>query len=833
MKKFYLFTKSLLVAAVLLVGAGNAWGDNVLYSQDYQSATDASSWTSSDSGNTPVSLQTASTNKFIRVGTSANGRYAYTNFFENNTSATSTFYKSYTSYTLSFDALLLGSTRQPSELVVMANGHSMPGAVGKRYLMVNKNNYDEGTNKYLLFLQSTDVGDNGSTDAAVYQKFYINQTSTTVTLPKDAWCTYTLNVTPTKVYYTIINKSTSATLQSGEYDIPDGQSNLAQGIFTFLHKQGTSGSGSGGQGGCLDIDNISIRIEPISATLDHTAGASAGKLSSENISITLDGELNKFNNDNNGYYPGYAFAKFSYEIPAGYKVVSAKLNYTYKNPASKNPEYKVYYLNEGQSVDFDNISTTYASNISGLRFDSNRTLAYNGPAGTKGADNNVTNVDVTNAVKAMGSQNYIIFQWTEHANGAELYGKGSGAKKPTLVIETAPEVLVAIDDCKAHETSSAFATYIEGLYEAESLNTVADVYGAHTAWQIENASDNDITKVIFDAAVSDFTRWNNARNNFGEAYTGAPDTKYFDAWNNDPSDAKQKIYRLPAGTYMLKAATRASEDVTDKNNYKVWVYGGSADVSVLGNHIGSTGGTLENGWSWTILPFTLTAKADVEIGFYSCPPASRWAGCDDFHLYKVESVSGTITDAGWSSFASPYALDLSTISGGTVYYASAADGSTVTLSTTTATVPAGEGIMVKGTAGEDFTINVALSGTTISGNLLKGQTTTGTVTASPASGEGTYHYVFGYNTSDATEYGFYNLAADTEVPEGKAYLEIVKGSGGARSLTIVLADEILTGINEAEAATEAVQKEGKFVVDGKLVIFKKGMKFNANGARIY
>ena len=40
-------------------------------------------------------------------------------------------------------------------------------------------------------------------------------------------------------------------------------------------------------------------------------------------------------------------------------------------------------------------------------------------------------------------------------------------------------------------------------------------------------------------------------------------------------------------------------------------------------------------------------------------------------------------------------------------------------------------------------------------------------------------------------------------------------------------------INEAEAATEAVQKEGKFVVDGKLVIFKKGMKFNANGARIY
>ena len=154
MKKFYLLTKTLLVAVCLLVGASNAWADRVLYSQDYQSATDASSWTSSDGSATPVSLQTASTNKFIRVGPSSNGRYAYTNFFENNASASSTFYKSFTSYTLSFDALLLGSSRQPSELVVMANGHSMPAAIGKRYLMVNSKNYDEGTNKYLLFLQA-------------------------------------------------------------------------------------------------------------------------------------------------------------------------------------------------------------------------------------------------------------------------------------------------------------------------------------------------------------------------------------------------------------------------------------------------------------------------------------------------------------------------------------------------------------------------------------------------------------------------------------------------------------------------------------------------------
>ena len=135
------------------------------------------------------------------------------------------------------------------------------------------------------------------------------------------------------------------------------------------------------------------------------------------------------------------------------------------------------------------------------------------------------------------------------------------------------------------------------------------------------------------------------------------------------------------------------------------------------------------------------------------------------------TVSGTITPAGWSTFASPYALDLSTLtatSGATAYYASAASGSTVTLTSTDATVPAGEGIMVKGIANETFTINVAASGTAIDGNLLKGQTTTGDVAASAGS---TYHYVFGYSKTDASEYGFYNLAAATEVAAGKAYLE--------------------------------------------------------------
>lgn len=242
--------------------------------------------------------------------------------------------------------------------------------------------------------------------------------------------------------------------------------------------------------------------------------------------------------------------------------------------------------------------------------------------------------------------------------------------------------------------------------------------------------------------------------------------------------------------------------------------------------------------SYTVKNYTSQAIAtDEQLYFYNDngSNASKWA-LDYVILRKLPTtVTATITPAGWSSFASPYALDLNSLTASegtaTAYYASAAEGSEVTLTPTTAIVPAGTGIMLKGTAGATVSIPVTSDAPTFDEtNLLKGQTTTGNVAASTA---GKYHYVFGYESSSV--YGFYNLASDTEVPAGKAYLETTTelGSASARAISIVLADDILTGINEAEAATEAVQKEGKFVVDGKLVIFKKGMKFNANGARIY
>jgi len=375
----------------------------------------------------------------------------------------------------------------------------------------------------------------------------------------------------------------------------------------------------------------------------------------------------------------------------------------------------------------------------------------------------------------------------------------------------------AIADCKQHETSAAFAEAID----AQSFSTAEEVYAFHTAWQIQNASSKEITKVIFDAQVSDFSRWSNARHNQDQQYTGAPDNKYFDAWNNDASDGKQKIYGLPAGTYTLKAATRASDDVTDKSKYNVWVSGGSANVSVLGHHDGNTGGELENGWSWTTLTFTLDATADVEIGFYSCPPAERWAGCDDFHLY-AEGVPASLGTNGYATFASPHALDLANLPEGLTAYKASVSENTVTFTQVEVAVQANTGLLLKGSASGNYDIPVAASGTDISATnaflVNEGGKT--------FNADDNFNY-FGLKKNTLT-FGLFNPAT-VAIPSNKAYLKIAKYSGAR--LTIVFEDDDPTAINTVEAAESEADalKDGKYLIGNKVVLVKNGVKYSANG----
>ena len=88
----------------------------------------------------------------------------------------------------------------------------------------------------------------------------------------------------------------------------------------------------------------------------------------------------------------------------------------------------------------------------------------------------------------------------------------------------------------------------------------------------------------------------------------------------------------------------------------------------------------------------------------------------------LSSVSKTITAAGWATYCSPYALDLSGATGITdAYIVTGATGSTLNLTSVKGgTVPANTGLLMEGAAGTVTIPVVASSSTDVSENKLEG-----------------------------------------------------------------------------------------------------------------
>ena len=183
----------------------------------------------------------------------------------------------------------------------------------------------------------------------------------------------------------------------------------------------------------------------------------------------------------------------------------------------------------------------------------------------------------------------------------------------------------------------------------------------------------------------------------------------------------------------------------------------------------------------------------------------------------VPTVSLSITSAGWATLYTDKALDFSGIEGLTAYTATCSNYA-VGL-TKVDNVPANTGVVLNGAEG-NYNIPVIASSETAKGDLK------GSVTEATAwdAFEGFNLYVLAAD-GDKVQFHYVNSGS---IAAGKAYLKELGGKSYARSMEVVFADEILTGINEAKSEVKAA-KEGKFVVDGKLVIFSKGKKFNANG----
>jgi hypothetical protein len=147
-----------------------------------------------------------------------------------------------------------------------------------------------------------------------------------------------------------------------------------------------------------------------------------------------------------------------------------------------------------------------------------------------------------------------------------------------------------------------------------------------------------------------------------------------------------------------------------------------------------------------------------------------------------ESV--TIPASGWATYCTGHDVDVSQTSGLTAYTVTAVDATTATLTEVTK-IPAEEGFLLKGTAG-NYTLKPATEAVTAVTNLLKG-----TLTATVAVAGDYALATKGEGENQVT--AFYPVTAGVTIPARKAYFSstsgapmlVLGGNGGATGIETI------------------------------------------------
>lgn len=383
----------------------------------------------------------------------------------------------------------------------------------------------------------------------------------------------------------------------------------------------------------------------------------------------------------------------------------------------------------------------------------------------------------------------------------------------------------AIADCKTYEPSAEFATYID----AQSFISAAEVYAAHSAWQIEQAEANgstDFSKAIMNRTfeLHNTNGWTiygdpsssatGDNDKYGVVEYGDGWSQYYTGWNG--RNVSQLIAGLPAGTYRLTA--------------KVYSWGtNGAPVRLFANRALSTA---EEGTDHTpSLDFTVTGNEEsIKIGIGGTgnnnDTDNTWGTwgyrVKDFTLTRL-AVTATVSSANYATYCSPYALNFDGITGLTAYRAYKS-GDVVKFDAVTE-VPAREGLLLRGTG--TYNVPIIESASAI-GNVFVGALKETTI---PYAVESDAIYVLKNGTSGV---GFYKTTKAFTVRANSAYLPASIAAGVSSAREFIGFDDETNGISnvrltDGETAAEVYDLQGRrisqptkglYIVNGKKVIIK-------------
>ena len=810
--------------------------------QDYEDATDASSWSAPTLSPTLVTGD-ATYGNYIqhKRPKSDNKRSAYT-YFYNNTD----FYEA-DSYVLEFDMAMGYGNNQAGNVGIFPEGWSIPG-----------NNADYAGNFLFKLVQKE----------ANKSTYTVNGTTTEVTLEWEDWhhFTITVNGSTKTADYDIKKSGTTIANGSGSLNI-DETSYKAKGLYFA----------NGRYYGTGKFDNFKIYgtgTEEITTSVS----TSAVNLSAGTATVAVATETNAVSSTIKHYYSASPLLTSPVEISAGSVELASGTYYFYSvNTVTGSKSNSVQYAVEAsETVSAPTVTCTgntitlTAQGTSDAGASVTTYYVADAPSANPATDGALLALNTPTAVP---QGYYYIYSVSEYGNvSAEPVIVMSIARKQETfdfyaASEGRYESLSDLGDgesgdkkiSKLANSAGGVFKFVNGRIECSYANSNGSYW-----WIRNNGSGNTYNGLFVSANKSDdlyvkvsakdvvvFT-WANG----GLTFSGTPNV-YGDDIVDGSTVASGTKYMAKANGYIkvhgsayttIKSIVVYSDDadmvaaptLSASGNIVNVVSGGSADDDAVITSYYTTNGDAPTTSSTAVADNRIVlgpGTTTVKVMSYNATTSTA-SSVASVEVTVPETVAATVGVNGYTTFASPYALDLTDANrpAGLKAYKATLDGVNLSFEALNQTVPAGTGLLLRGeNKGETpYNIPVVAEGTAVT-TALTGVTA---ATNLQSDAEGNYIFVMKKASAATDVLTFLPLATSdaVTVPANKAYVSVpaTAFADEARALKVLFGDEA-TGISFVEnnklngegsvynlsGQRVAQLAKGLYIVNGKKVIINK------------
>ncbi len=209
------------------------------------------------------------------------------------------------------------------------------------------------------------------------------------------------------------------------------------------------------------------------------------------------------------------------------------------------------------------------------------------------------------------------------------------------------------------------------------------------------------------------------------------------------------------------------------------------------------------------------------------------AGSANFTIAEASQATPNLTIAAgvnWATFISPFAVSLAELGNVTAFKITGVEGEVFTTEEVATTIPANTPVLLyRKTTGSNYSPSLTGWGTAATETYTEGLLTG--FYAKTAVTENENHYLLQKNNDVVA---FYNVTnSGLYIGAYRAYLTMPEESD-ARPAFFFPEDGDFTGINAVEAveANDEALKDGKYLIEGKIVLVKNGVKYDANGQKL-